>query len=79
MADKERHPEYGRMPGNQEPNTPGVNESEQGRRGQAGGQQQGQSHARDHGKGGHHPEWGKVPGNQEPNTPGVRESDQRRK
>jgi hypothetical protein len=71
MANKEHHPEYGRMPGNQEPNTPGVNESEQGHRGHERREQQGQ--------GGHHPEWGKVPGNQEPNTPGVRESDQRRK
>jgi hypothetical protein len=32
MAGKEHHPEYGKQPGNQEPNTPDVNESEQRRR-----------------------------------------------
>ncbi len=79
------------MPGNQEPKTPHVNESERWRsnaRGAPSGDGGKTAHASDghrarvtekKGQAEHHPEWGKAPGNQDPNTPDVRESDRRRR
>jgi hypothetical protein len=60
-----KHPEYGDQPGNQEPNTPEVRESDEDKGGDYG-----RAHRE-----GKHPEYENQPGNQEPNTPGVRESD----
>jgi hypothetical protein len=49
-----KHPEYGDIPGNQEPNTPDVNESEQ-RRGRSHGGQESHGHGghESHSHGGH--------------------------
>ncbi len=54
----------GKIPGNQTPNTPDFNESEQ--RGSS-----------DRGNAKRETDLGKVPGNQEPNTPDVNESERR--